>query len=80
MANPPTVKVYPLTSVADDAAQIVDLVVSTIAPDTWQGLGASGTIRAFRRKDSSKIYLVVWQISDVHTLIDSVLRQVGVLT
>jgi hypothetical protein len=54
---------------AGDGDELIDLIVMSINPDSWEDMGGPGTISVFRGK------LVVAQTTATHRKIDALLRQ-----
>ncbi len=62
---------FPGQDVAPDFDTIIELITSTIAPDSWEDVGGPGAIEAFPPNRS----LVVSQTDDVHEQISNLLKQ-----
>ena len=62
--------VDPSTAFADFDT-LIQLITSTIRPDTWDDVGGPGSIEAFPMKSD----LVISQTKDVHEQIEDLLRQ-----
>jgi hypothetical protein len=52
-----------------DADELIELIVQTVSPDTWNDVGGLGSIMSYRDK------LVVTQTAAVHRQVDDLLRQ-----
>ncbi|NQT39345.1 MAG: hypothetical protein HQ581_17745, partial [Planctomycetes bacterium] len=57
----------------DTGEELVDLIQTTVAPDSWEENGGPGSIRFFRTNYS----VIIRQTAENHEEIADVLRQLG---